>query len=260
MADNNQEKDDRPGMLKVYTPEFKAQVAARQPKETAKAIGTELNIDPSLVRRWYRLSIGVGVNGKRKPPSAPTPQIATRRQYPDTLKAKAVGMLKNKTAVEVGAELGIKANLIGRWKAEIKDPRAKHHKKAAAPKRGVIVTSGGRRSYDDAYKAQAAAMVIKRGMPVREVAVSLGVHDTQIREWVRQANGKPLSATRERGLRLEKLAGASNGYVPVANRNSGGVNVAACISMLKGIRTKLNMDDPIHLTAMLVLKTLEGKM
>lgn len=242
MADGIEDKKREP-LRREYDEDFKAKVVARIAKgETGKAVALDLGISPTLATRWRRLSLGLTAEAVRK-------KVDPKKEI-------------KKVASPLETEMA-------RLKLQVKN---------------VEALPNGRRLHEEAFKKQAAAMVVKRGMTMSDVAKQLGVHYTQITEWVREARGLPKYRRGARpGPQLERMKPKS-GYVRVADRpgyqerqyeksgikgrgiigvvDGGGVSssIPACISMLKGVKARVNLDDPVHLTAMLVLQTLQGKL
>lgn len=137
-----------------------------------------------------------------------------------------------------------------------------------------------RRTFSDAQKRAAVARVVKGGETQTAVWKDIGVNSSVLSRWIRQLSASvKKSPTVPTHIRVRPPAPPANKkknyYVPVAEgvkaleaSQSGGGNGAenlqrrihACVGLLRGIRGKIDTNDPVHLTAALVLATLEGKM
>ena len=90
---------------------------------------------------------------------------------------------------------------------------------------------------------QAAARYL-RGEHVDKVAKAYGVHKSSIYAWAK-AYRESEGAKKQKGKAAEAKPDRS---------------VATAIALLRQVRGQIDINDPVHLTAMLALQTLEGKM
>jgi len=126
-----------------------------------------------------------------------------------------------------------------------------------------------KKTYAPDVKRKAVARIEREGLSA--VAKDVGIPSGMLANW-RSALAGNTSHNR--------VATKKNYYIPVAQRaamltekrQAGGNagediggrkllrTVHACVGMLRQVRGQANNSDPVHLTAMLVLATLEGKM
>jgi transposase-like protein len=123
-----------------------------------------------------------------------------------------------------------------------------------------------RKNYDLKFKNAAVARLGNE--TAAQIAKDLGCSPGQVRKWARGESlgeyGKGLKGKEGKAANGVATPKKKSYYVPVAARHSDpqdlGRTVSTCISLLKGVRSKCDNSDPIHLTALLVLATLEGKL
>lgn len=161
-------------------------------------------------------------------------------RYSDEYRRAALARLTNETVEGVAKDLTISPTLIRRWKKSMDKPKS----------------AIDRRKYTEEFKQKAVARV-NAGETAQKVADELKISSGMLSNW---RKGK--------GLKRKK----KNYYVKVADRNRPEVakgngsdvgimrRVHACIGLLRGVRKQADNNDPVHLTALVVLATLEGKM
>ncbi|SRR6266403_1476908 len=153
-----------------------------------------------------------------------------RRTFSDEQRATILARLINEPVQKVANELAISHSVLRRWmkKENASDRRTK--------------------KYSDEFK-WAAINRVKTGERITNVSRDLKITTGMLSNWI---NGKSGAPGKER----------KNAAFKVGNGEDVGMKrrVHACVGLLKGIRAKANNEDPVHLTALLVLATLEGKM
>lgn len=191
-----------------------------------------------------------------------------RRKFTEEFKRGIVKRLATETVRAVADELKIHDSVLRHWKkgTGIANLESRPQNTSKHP---------------EAFRREAVRQVYEAGGMLKTVAAELKVAPASIRKWRGQFAaekgprptikiGAGLKPRNSKGRKVKK----KNYYVPVAKRrklaqlaeaqeaglNGGSNDIRACISLLRGIRTKVDTGDPIHLTAMLVLATLEGKM
>jgi transposase-like protein len=170
------------------------------------------------------------------------------RTYTDEFKRAAVARLANERRADVAKDLDLSPSLLGGWKVKLDGGRP----------------SSDRKQYSEEFKAQAVARIKAPG-DMAKIAKELGVSSGMLSNW-RTGNKSHRSKTAPK-KKAAKVAKKKSYYVPAAERAQGVASesgmmraVKTSISLLRGVRSKANNEDVIHLTAMLVLATLEGKM
>jgi transposase-like protein len=167
-------------------------------------------------------------------------QAITRKSYTKEFKeATLARVAAGEKVPDLTKELGLKRNSINAWLRQ--------------KKQGGGIKDSRKGIHGEKFKRMLVAKY-RAGHKASALGATYSVHPTSIRQWARDL----VEAPAESSPVIIKKAG----YIPVAQRRemSGGANIGACIAMLKHAKTKVNLDDPIHLTAMLVLATLQGKM
>lgn len=231
--------------MRSYTDEFRqAAVKRLQAGELANVVGKELDISPSLLRRWKQtIESGHG--------------FTERKSYDDAFKRAAVARLGNETRSAICEDLGIHPSMLSNWKDMVEKGKGRPH-------RPVKKKAPDRRTYTEAFKYKAIVRV-QKGEPQMKVAKQLGISSGMLSNWVHGKTGKHKGngtkknyyvKVKDRGLPAP-LFGKSDDAPDPARR---ALAIQSCISMLKRLKPKLNTDDPVHLTAAVVLATLEGKM
>jgi transposase-like protein len=176
-------------------------------------------------------------------------------RYSDEFRNAALARLVNERPFEIAKDLGIVPTMLKRWKDERDNPKERKI-----------------RYFPDEFKRAAVARVLA-GESQSKVAAEIAVGSSVLSGWVRnkQFSGKAPTHLRPKPpAPPQKRSHKKNYYVKVADRIAqaktpeNGVNlirkVHACIGLLRGVRAKCDNQDPVHLTALLVLATLEGKM
>lgn len=231
--------------------------------QSTVAYALKVGIASQVLRRWLhgrfeypRTRVRAPPQPKQSPPRQPPPRkeeittMATHKtgtKYTDEFKRAAVARLVNERPVDIVKDLGIAKSLLRGWKAKFSQPK------------------GGeplRKAYTDDFKRKAVQRV-EKGERIKDVSEELGIHTSMVSQW-RKRFGKKPPAGKARGpyetgkrpyLRpAEKLM--TNGSGDKALMRA----VNASIGLLRGIKGKADINDPVHLTALLVLNTLEGKM
>lgn len=180
-------------------------------------------------------------------------------RYPDEYRNAALARLVNERPIEIAKSLDISPTMLRRWKLDRDNPRQKKL-----------------RYFPDEFKRAAVARVIA-GESVSEVARELGIVNSILSQWNKKkefrgrlptnARPAPPPAPRRGGKKKSYYVKVADrmGTLQASNSGSNGSEgmhrrVHACVGLLKGIRGKCDNSDPVHLTALLVLATLEGKM
>lgn len=187
-------------------------------------------------------------------------------RYPEDFRNAALARLGNETVHAIAKDLDISGTLISRWKRDKENPRPR--------------PIGKIRRFEDDFKV-AAVKRVQAGESQETVAKDLHIGSSVMSSWMKKfsaakkKNAHTLSVhSRPKPPPAPKRRNKKNYYVKVADRvgalqasNSGsngsdGLHrrVHACVGLLKGVRGKCDNTDPVHLTALLVLATLEGKM
>jgi transposase-like protein len=183
-------------------------------------------------------------------------------RYPDEFRNAALARLANETTHAIAKDLDIFPTLIDRWKQEKERPNP--------PKASKV------RHFDNVFKL-AAVKRVQAGEKQERVAEDLSIGSSVMSTWMKKFSGKRNAHTLSPKARPKPPPaprmknGKKQYYVKVADRavlaqpqENGGANlmrkVHACVGLLRGIRAKCDNQDPVHLTALLVLATLEGKM
>lgn len=188
------------------------------------------------------------------------------QRYSEEFRTTALARLANETRQAVAQDLDISPTLIDRWKRERENPKG--------PRVGKI------RHFEESFK-RAAVKRVQAGELQDAVAKDLAIGSSVMSAWMKKFrtakknNAHTLSVkARPAPPPASKRSHRKSYYVKVADRvgalqasNSGsngteGLHrrVHACVGLLKGVRGKCDNGDPVHLTALVVLATLEGKM
>lgn len=219
-----------------YPVEYKKKVLALMNKsKTIQEVANQTGLSRTVLTAW------------RKEDARGTPLVAKtknspRSRYTEDFKRKSVARYPAESTNDIIKDLKISRSMLSRWRKQY----------------GSAATY--RKKHTDAFKSNAVMRVL-RGETNGKVSSELGINTGLLSTWV-----KNYQATDQ-----QRLARKKNYYVPVAKRNmeadveAKGASelkrsVMSSIQLLRGIRPKCNNSDPIHLTAMLVLATLEGKM
>lgn len=180
--------------------------------------------------------------------------IHNPRKFEPEFKAKAVARVQaGETAHTVAKELDLSPSLLRGWVAKAE---------------GRIKPKSTRKSYTDDFKHKVVQRVKSEG--VAAVSRALGLSSGMVSNWAHGNKTHPRVSVKKPAKRAKK----KSYYVPVSHRRAVGLLdgsttkterdldriVKTSIGLLRGIRGRLNIDDEIHLTTALVLKTLEGKM
>lgn len=230
---------------KTYTEEFKRAAIARLANETGPAVAKSLDVSPSLLRGWKTksdLGLPLSKGGKRE-------------NYTADFKAKAVARAQKESPLAASKALKVPAEMIRRWSREM-------------PGQQIPVS---KKTYSPELKRKAVARIDREGLSV--VAKDIGIPSGMLANWRTGLAGKRSHKARRPVISKAK----KNYYIPVSQRaamltekrQAGAEDVGgrkllrtvhACVGMLRQVRGQANNSDPVHLTAMLVLATLEGKM
>ncbi len=200
--------------------------------------------------------------------------MGTGKTYTEEFKKAAIARLANETTTAVSTELKVAKSLLRNWKTK--------------SDLGLPLSKGGKREkYSPEFKVKAVARAQRES--IVGASKALKVPAELIRRWAREMpavnrsksylNKKTYSPELLKRKAVVRIATKKNYYIPVAQRaamltekrQAGGTaedvggrkllrTVHACVGMLRQIRGQANNSDPVHLTAMLVLATLEGKM
>ncbi len=179
-------------------------------------------------------------------------------RYSDEYRAAALKRVADgEIRTAVAKDLNISPSLIDRWKQERDNPKGP--------------TPGKMRHFSDDFKS-AAVERIKRGELAEKISKELGIGSSVLSSWKKKVLGKKLSTSARPRPPAPPRNKRKSYYVPVAERvramedgkaeDSGALQrrIHACVGLLRGVRGKIDTNDPVHLTAALVLATLEGKM
>lgn len=214
--------------------------------------GRQVGISRTVIRRWVnqlsrkattkKAGTMAAKPAKKAPKKATAPPRKEGRHYTDEFKRKAVARLMNETAQKIADDLGLWPSQLRTWRESLKNPNR--------------ITRG---VYSDEFK-RSAVQRVERGEAVLDVSRELGINNSMISQWRKKFSSTPGA---RRGPYNTKHAQTLNGH---AEGGGGGENrqilraVNAAIGLLRGIKPKVDINDPVHLTALLVLNTLEGKM
>lgn len=168
-----------------------------------------------------------------------------RRVFSDEFRATVVERLKKEPISALRKELDLHDSVMRRWSKE-----------------AGAVRQLEKKSYSDDFKRQAIARV-KGGERIFVVAKELGITGGMLSNWIHGKQGAPKKKTNyyvKVSDRKERKANGAAGEESAADDLNMKRRVHACVGLLRGIRAKANNEDPVHLTALLVLATLEGKM
>ena len=165
-----------------------------------------------------------------------------RKTFSAEERAAIVARLQTEDVAMVAKEIGVNESTLYKWLRA-----AKSGKPAKVSKKNVSKTPSGRRVFSEKFK-QAALKRFAAGESAITVARELGIVDSLLYAWRKAADGQPAPKTNGAKAHTEtKAIDASNA-------------VFVSVSLLKKVRDKIDVNDPVHMTAMLVLHTLQGKM
>jgi len=226
-------------VARAYTEEFRRKAVERvDAGEKTVDVAKDLDLSASLIRGWkQKIESGKG--------------FEERKSYDAAFKRKAVARMANETREAVAKDLGLHPSMLYDWKKKLEEGKGKSHHK----KNGIPLL---RKKYTQAFKDKVIAQVLKAGSQ-KKVGEKLGLSSGMISNWMKE---------KKTGQKVSK-----NTYIKKADRvpvaldfdkppeNAGrAMAIQTCMVMLRRIRPKIDSSDPVHLTAMLVLATLEGKL
>lgn len=163
------------------------------------------------------------------------------RKHTDEFKRAAIARSPAETFTAIGKDINVSPSLIASWKRKMEG------------KQGPLT----KRKYTDDFKRAAVARIAAGESPSK-LKIELGVTSGMLSNWQKAFKGKKGSKL----IKAEKRP--YNRQVPPAavTNGSGPPNkaVMSSIALLRQVKGQINVSDPVHLTAMLVLQTLEGKM
>lgn len=231
---------------KNYTEEFKKAAVARLENESTLQVSKDLNVASSLLRNWKNksdLGIPLSKGGKRE-------------NYTPEFKAKAVALAQKISPLAASKSFKLPAELIRRWVVLAKP----------APT-GKSYTN--KKTYPPELKRKAVARIEREGLSV--VAKDIGIRSGMLANWRTGLLGKRSHKAQHPVKKSYYIPVAQRAAMLTEKRLAGGASeevggrkllrtVHACVGMLRQVRGQANNSDPVHLTAMLVLATLEGKM
>jgi transposase-like protein len=190
-----------------------------------------------------------------------------RTKYTESFKAAIVARInKGETAHSVARELKLTRSMLRRWVRQAKPGFvvATERGKAKDAKR-VSTKLGSRQArYTDEFKRRAVARLANEMRLA--VAKDLKVSPQTLTLWKGElATGPHSNAvinTRPYVRKIDKIYGdePTDDDAPVEGHAQLKRNIQSCIVALRGIKSQINVADPVHLVAMVVLATLEGKM
>lgn len=234
-----------------HTDEFrKAAVARLAAGENNVAVAKDLGITSSLLSEWKRkIDSGKG--------------FKSLKYYDENFKLKAIARLENEKRMDVAADLGVYPGLLTAWKAAFAAGTLPSSGGGPLPKQSNIKR---RKKYSPKFKADAVALIKKIGLV--NAAKKVRIHSGMLSNWRSTAEGRN---TGSHGKAAKKKIGQKKSYyVPVAKRREveqtqsaqpeRAIAVTHAVTLLRGVRSKVDVGDPVHLAAMLALATLEGKM
>lgn len=173
-------------------------------------------------------------------------------QYDENIKRQVVERLKaGEQRKVIAADLKIHPHTITQWKKEaMRDSSPDKNAAPPSPGRGKVRVKPyhERRAHSEEFKREVLAR-LAAGERKFELAAELKIVPSLIRQWEKRY-GLP-TVKRAYVRRAPELPGTDR---PIEK------SVSTSISLLKSVRGQCNNTDPVHLTAMLVLLTLEGKM
>lgn len=235
------------GMGKTYTEEFKKAAIARLANESTAAVADDLKVAKSLLRNWKTKSeLGL-----------PLSKAGKRENYTPEFKAKVVARAQKESPLAASKAFKLPAEMIRRWVAAMPGPASK--------------SFSNKKTYPPELKRAAVARIEREGLSV--VAKDVGIPSGMLANWRTGLAGKRSHKAQRQVITKAK----KNYYIPVSaraamlteKRQAGAEDIGgrkllrtvhACVGMLRQVRGQANNSDPVHLTAMLVLATLEGKM
>lgn len=176
--------------------------------------------------------------------------------YDDATKRAVVARVEaGEQRKDVAKETGVSMHTITVWKHQLADGAERSQTMAAkkTPKGSSIVKGKPRvkpyherRVWSDEEKLAAVQRVADGEQKVM-VAASIGAHASMISAWQKKFKAKRAYVKKP----VPPMPGTDR---PLEK------SVASSIALLKTIRGVINMNDPVHTIAMVVLHTLEGKM
>lgn len=177
-----------------------------------------------------------------------------RRKFDDAFKTAIVARINAGEKVRaVASEIGVVNSVVSRWVVNSKKtgrptkPRGGDMHSKGKKKTAPMQKQG--RAYPAAFRSMALQRAERLGS-VKKAAEDLNMHPSNLYSWIRDAKRAAKSKQKEESAHA--AAGMNgNGYTGA---------VKTVIAMLRGVRGKIDLSDPVHLTAMLALSTLEGKM
>jgi transposase-like protein len=232
------------GPVSSFSDEEKRKAIARLANEKTADVAKHLGIDRSTLRKWAR---SAGVKMSRPHPT-----------YDDATKRAVVARVEaGEQRKDVAKETGVSTHTITVWKQQLADGSERSQTMAAEKTvkakdlvhgKPRVKPYHPRNEYSDEFKLEALAR-IAAGERKFELAKELGIHASMLRAW--EIHFKKHPPKRAYVRRAPELPG--NGR-PLEK------SVASAIALLKSVRGAINMTDPVHTVAMVVLHTLEGKM
>ncbi len=189
-----------------------------------------------------------------------------RRKFTEADKAKILNRInKGEIAFRISKELGISTSVLTRWQKAAKPgfvTAAEKGKAKGKPTDGVPV-------YTPEFKRAAVARLANETR--EEVSKDLKVNKSTLTAWAQKIErGLPLMGIGEHKKinkrpyvrKVDKIYGdeLTDDGAPVEGNSKLKRNIQSCIVALRGIKSQINVADPVHLVAMVVLATLEGKM
>lgn len=218
------------GKPRNYTEEFKRTALERLKTTPRVVLAKELNLSLSTLTLWKKES------GEA---------MVLRKHYTEEFKSAAAARVRaGETGAQVGKDLGVHPSVVRAWAKGVKIIASKG--KARPPKKHA---KGEK--YDSAFRARVMAELGKGELRPGDVAKKFSIHPSVIYYWTSGHKKKK----EKYAAKVAKANGAEH-----AAPGGNGRSVHSAISLLRGVRSRVDVNDPVHLTAMLALSTLEGKM
>jgi transposase-like protein len=219
----------------LFTDEEKRKAVARLANESTHDVAKDIGVDQSTLNKWARRN---GIKRKRGHPF-----------YDDATKRAVVArVMAGEPRKDVAKETGIATRTITVWKNQLAGAEQPKEPRDLVKGKPRVKPYHERRLWTDEEKLAALARVAA-GEQKKAVAQDIGVYPTMLRAWERHFSKHPPKRAYVR--RAPELPGSNR---PLEK------SVASAIALLRGVRGQIDNSDPVHLTAMLVLMTLEGKM
>ena len=205
--------------------------------ESRKVVAKELDLSPSLIEGWRKkIDSGTG--------------FMPRKAYDEAFKRKAVARMLNEPRRAIAKDLGIHESMLHEWKRKFEAGKGKNHKKVKVLER---------RKYKQEFKDKVVARILK-GEGTTKVAEKLGLSTGMVSNWVKERKTGSKRVKKQYYIKKADRVPVALDFDKAPDNSGRAMAIQTCMVMLRRIRPKIDASDPVHLTAMLVLATLEGKL